>query len=242
MAGAEVELNTSSGLKILPNDVYIVGNSPEGIVGYEIVGTSIGNGYTLLTGNVSYPLAIATTIQGNSLQQFFSPLDINVPNRFGGQFTPVTDYLSTASDDSWQMRNVPTSSYGVYQVATQVPTQNLPIMTHVYVRGENNGKYGIWKVAYVIDDTRVVVYDPKGQAAGYWGEDFMYASCQNIQSAKNVNLQAKAGAAMLIINTLGTYEVIYGPFNIDFGPNQNGIVEPFAVIVQSSTVTATITY
>lgn len=244
MAERVVELTIGNGLRVLPNDTYIFGNSPEGIVGYDIFGTAIGNGYTLLRGDVNYALAIVTTIQGQSLQQFVNGgYDINVPNRFGGQVTPVTGYLTTASDDSWEMRNQPTALYGQYQLTTQVPTQNLPLMTHVYCRGDNAGvKFGIWKVAYVIDSTRVVVYDPKGQAVGYWGEDFLYASCQNIQSAKNVNLQAPAAATMLIITTLGIYEVIYGPFNIDFGPNQNGIVEPFAVIVQLNTVKATITY
>lgn len=202
-------------------------------------GTPLGNGRSLLSCSLFTTGAlIKEVIEGYSLDNMIlTNVYYNNPDKFGGQSVPVTAYLSPASDDSWKPRYQAPFNYGK---TTQVFTQQLPLMTHI-IRFEDaiTNVWGVFPIVHVIDDSNMFVDDPLQKLNGFIGDFF--AVNMNVFGALNVNIQAASGTVCEVY-TAKTSSTFTGPFNIDFGPNQNGIVEPFIVNVPTGTVIATTTY
>lgn len=149
----------------------------------------------------------------------------NDPATFGGQTTPSTAWLSPAQDDSWEPRY---QAAGTYQQTTQVPTQQAPLMTHVYCTSEAAGAVGIWRIERVIDDNNFVVYDPVGLLpVTFLGVGLFYL-CENTFPATSIQIVAPNSVDINIYTADNAYNpVLIGPTNITMTANQFGIVEPF---------------
>lgn len=222
------------------NSIIPITNRLGGAMNDTWTGAYIGNGYTKLVADTSTGKAIKELVIGyGSDYALLSPITHNDPATFGGQSTPVTPWLSPAQDDSWAPRYQ--VSPAVYQETTQVPSQSVPLMTHVYALGSHSG---IWRIAYVIDDNSFVVWDPMRTADSvtFDSEELMYM-CQNTNPATKVQFISSLNTDTLGIKNIdGVYGGdIAGPFNMEFNPNQEGIVEPF-VALASGNVMAIVTY
>lgn len=199
-------------------------------------GTALSNGLTIITADSGNGNAITNILIGYGRNDS----DYNAPKyndlaTFGGQTTPVTEWLSTAQDDSWAPRYQSTPEYWV---TTQVPPQQTPFMTHIYSFATVPG---VWKVAYVIDDNNFAVYDPNQTATGSFGAAEIIPICQNLNPATSIEVQGDSSATATFYFSQTT-SLITGPFNFKLGPNQEGIVEPFLIKVSAGTVNASITY
>lgn len=200
-------------------------------------GTFLPNGYTKISADTSLGNAIKKIVIGYGRDDW----DTNNPYyndlaTFGGQTTPVTPFLSPASDDSWAPRY---QVAGQYQVTTQVPPQQTPMMTHVYSTGSVKG---IWRVAYVIDDNNFVVYDPQLSAAGNFGALEIIPICQNTFATTNIAINADALSTLDFYYVQNNVAAVQGPLQVNFGANQEGIVEPFLIECTAGNCTAVITY
>lgn len=202
-------------------------------------GTALSNGYTILKSDNGMGEAIKELVMGYGLDTVvYNNPPYNDPATFGGQSTPVTPWLSPAQDDSWAPRYQ--VSPAVYQETTQVPSQSVPLMTHVYALGAHSG---IWRIAYVIDNNSFVVWDPQQTATITFDVNELMYMNQNMFPATKVQFVTSSN-----VDTIGFGNVdgnsnggFAGPCNIEFGPNQEGIVEPF-IVYASGSVMATVTY
>ena len=97
-------------------------------------------------------------------------------------------------------------------------------------------------LALRIDGNNFVVYDPTGILNSVNLSSPPLGACINTFGTININVQGPAAAQMAVYNTIAAPATIGGPFNIDFGPNQYGVVEPFIADVIAGTAIATITY
>lgn len=226
-------VNISAGFEILPYPI----RQSETLTG-SWYGSQMGNGYALINCTTSDGNAIEALVTGYGRDNMIvSQPYYNNPDKLGGQTVPVLPYLSPASDDSWKPRY---QYFSDYQVTTQVPTQSLPMMTHVYFY--EAGNTGIFRISYVIDDDNFVVYDPAGLITGLNFPSPPLGACINTFATMNINIQGPSGTTVTIYNTLSAGVSFTGPFNMDFGSNQNGVVEPFIADVAAGTVIATIKY
>jgi hypothetical protein len=154
-----------------------------------------------------------------------NPVIYNNSATFGGQTTPVTPYLSPASDDSWAPRYQVTSQY---QVTNQVPTQQAPLMTHVY--STITGEECIYRIAWVVDANSFVVWDPDQNANGttFVG---LVPICQNTNPATSVTVVIPATqSANIYLPFAGGGQTVFGPATLNYTANQEGIIEPFFVL------------
>lgn len=230
-------ITSSSGYVILPSPTRQGSN----LIG-NWVGAAYKPGYTLLVDTALNNGVIEPIVQGNGVDDLVLNKQYNLPQSFGGQFTPVTGYLTTASDDSWEMRNKPTINYGQYGVTTQVPTLNLPLMTHIAAVAEPPliMAEGIYRISYVIDRNNIIIEDNTGLGQATW--DTAIYLCENMNPAVHVRLEAASGTSCIIFTPSGDFSIISGPFTINMGPGQKGIVEPFVVKVTLGTVKASMTF
>ena len=179
-------IDNTSGYVILPTPTRQIKN----LVG-NWVGGGYKTGYTLLVDTSTNNTALETIVQGNGIDDLVLNKQYNYPSTFGGQFTPVTGYLTTASDDSWQMRNVPTGSYGAYQLSTDMPNQSAPVMTHIVAIPEPtvSDAEGIYRISHVIDRNNIVIEDNTQLGIATWGSSAIYL-CENMNPAVHVRLEA----------------------------------------------------
>jgi hypothetical protein len=190
-------------------------------------GTQLGSSaYTLMTSVASNGDAIKKLVQGYG-QTSIVGIDYNDPANMGGQTTPSTAWLSPAQDDSWAPNY---QVAGSYQTTTQVPTQQAPYMTHVYmVPAAGFVGATLNKIHYVIDDNNFVVYDPMGVAR--LTEVTVSYFCENYNPATSATLVVASGDSVYICTEDGysTGVPVAGPLTVNFTANQFGIVTPFLV-------------
>jgi hypothetical protein len=201
-------------------------------------GSSLPNGYTKITADNGIGEALSKIVLGYGRDNLIGNNPYyNDPAQLGGQTTPNTAWLSPAQDDSWAPRY---QTSGQYQVTTQVPTQQTPFMTHVY---STLSTYGIWRIAYVIDDNNFVVYDPQQTANNAFAVNELVPVCQNMFAMTKIVVEGDASAAATIHDAMGAVGgPLGGPFRLEFGPNQEGIVEPFLVENTAGNITAIMTF
>lgn len=187
-------------------------------------GTALNADHTILTytggGSSNMIQALLVGASTNDL----GGVQYNDITTFGGQTTPTTAWLSTAQDDSWEPRY---QAVGAYQQTTQVPTQQAPLMTHVYCLSEAVGAVGIWRIERVIDDNNFVVYDPSGSARTTFGAEALGYLCQNVFPSTSVQIVSPTSVDVTMFFVDGTTTTSIGPTNMTMTANQFGIVEPF---------------
>lgn len=231
-------IDNTSGYVILPTPTRQINN---------LLGNWVGGGhkpgYTLLIDTADNNAAIEPIVQGYGTDDLVLNKQYNNTVTFGGQTTPVTGYLTTASDDSWQMRNKPLSNYGVYQLSTDMPNQSAPVMTHLVAIPEPtvSDAEGIYRISHVIDGNNIVIEDNTTLGQTTWGSTAIYL-CENMNPAVHVRLEAATGTTCTVFTPSGEYAIISGPFTINMLPGKNGIVEPFVVKVTSGSIKATMTF
>lgn len=186
------------------------------------------NGYTLMTDAGGTGNAIIELLFGQGTDDLLiSSPTYNNPAEFGGQTTPNTAWLSPAQDDSWAPRY---QVAGGYQTTTYVPTQNKPLMTHIYGKGTEGAPLGIWRIDRVIDKDNFVIFDPQqGMPAGPSDPETFIPICQNMFPATKVVFSFSEAFNGTIYYATG-FGDIYGPTTFDVGPGTNGIVEPMVVV------------
>lgn len=204
-----------------PNRSYYI------LAGGTYTGAAMGDSkYTMMTSDALAGDCINELVFGKMDDDMtMNTVIYNDSANFGGQTTPATAWLSPAQDDSWAPRYQSTAQY---QVTKQVPNQQAPLMTHVY--STLSGEECIYRIAWVVDANRFVVWDPDQNANGttYSG---LVAICQNTNPATSVTVVIPATQNADIYSPLtGESETIYGPVTLNYSANQEGIVEPFFVL------------
>lgn len=195
------------------------------MAGGTYTGAAMDNrGYTIMTSDALAGDCINELVYGKMEDDIMYNNNVyNDSATFGGQTTPTTAWLSPAQDDSWAPRYQVASQY---QVTKQVPTQQTPLMTHVY--STSSGEECIYRIAWVIDANSFVIWDPDQNADG--STYSLVPICQNTNPATSVTVVIPASQNADIYSPLtGDSDTVYGPVTLNYTANQKGIVEPFLV-------------
>jgi len=128
----------------------------------------------------------------------------------------------------------PIVTAGAYGTTTTSPEMSSPLMTH-YIDG---GVQRVWKIAYVISDSKIALVDPFNEAAIISG-GFGQVCSANFKAMRKVTI---SGTDMILGLAGRPMQTMTGTITIDIAPNSEGVVEPFTLDGNGTNATVTIEY